>query len=163
MAHMETPIQHAEDWEMIQECMQWLTSHDPSNTADNWFLYCSINIPHPGAFMGDELSFSHMQTSHRFVFCSVNIPRPGYQSNSTWLPLVNRSLIPLPTWIPKAVRGCLSSSFSAFPCGPTALTEEHFLHSGDAPGGLLHELLQGLVSLCNCSPRTLLLADRASS
>jgi arylsulfatase A-like enzyme len=72
-AKMNTSIQHPEDWEMIKECMEWLTSHNPSNTGSPWFLYCSINIPHP-----------------------------GYQSNSSWLPLVDRAKIPRPVWAPES-------------------------------------------------------------
>lgn len=36
---------HAPDWQMIQECMNWLENN--KKAPGQWMLYCSLVIPHP--------------------------------------------------------------------------------------------------------------------
>ena len=38
---------------------------------------------------------------HRLLYCSVNIPHPAFKTNATWLALVNRDKVDVPTWLPK--------------------------------------------------------------
>ena len=42
---------HPEDWKMHRECIDWLgakgTAWRSGRESSPWFLYCSLNIPHP--------------------------------------------------------------------------------------------------------------------
>jgi len=68
---------HPEDWKMVDKCIEWLESHDPSSSlrekrSESWMLYCSLNIPHP-----------------------------AFQTNATWLEYVNDGAVNVPTWLPR--------------------------------------------------------------
>ena len=41
----EDGVVFPQDWQHIDMCVEWLDSHDPSESG--WLLHCSINIPHP--------------------------------------------------------------------------------------------------------------------
>ena len=56
---------HPEDWRQIGRCIDWLHGKKPSDPA--WFLYCSLNIPHP-----------------------------PFDSNATWLASVDDALVTVP-------------------------------------------------------------------
>ena len=45
ITHTNVNNVHPEDWAMVDNCIDWLHSHDPSK--DNWLMHCSLNIPHP--------------------------------------------------------------------------------------------------------------------
>ena len=62
---------HLEDWQTVSKCVEWLENHDTYNDS-NFFLYCSLNIPHP-----------------------------AFDTNATWLGYVNSSNIDVPNWIPR--------------------------------------------------------------
>ena len=61
---------HHEDFVIVQKCQEMLESMKRSGSTKPWFMYCSINIPHP-----------------------------PYQTNATWLASVNSASIPLPVWL----------------------------------------------------------------
>ena len=60
---------HPEDWNMIHNCIDWLKAKGSSDAQENWFLYCSLNIPHP-----------------------------PFDSNATWLDFVDDDLVDIPKW-----------------------------------------------------------------
>jgi len=68
---------HHEDFEIVAKCIDKLNAlkekETESESSKPWFLYCSINIPHP-----------------------------PYQTNATWLSGVDVSDIPLPQWLDEA-------------------------------------------------------------
>jgi len=45
ITHTNVDNVHPEDWAMVDNCIDWLHSHDPSK--ENWLMHCSLNIPHP--------------------------------------------------------------------------------------------------------------------
>ncbi|KOO26421.1 sodium hydrogen exchanger 8 [Chrysochromulina tobinii] len=45
ITHTNVNNVHPEDWAMVDNCIDWLHSHDPSK--ENWLMHCSLNIPHP--------------------------------------------------------------------------------------------------------------------
>ena len=61
---------HHEDFVITSHCQEKLRDIAKSNSNKPWFMYCSINIPHP-----------------------------PYQTNATWLKSVDQSNIPLPIWL----------------------------------------------------------------
>ena len=65
---------HSEDWTMISNCINWLKEKGQSRSSKRWFLYCSLNIPHP-----------------------------PFDSNNTWLDFVNDSAVNIPVWPPHEV------------------------------------------------------------
>ena len=61
---------HPEDWATVQRCEDWIGNlPDESQNAKPFFLYCSVNIPHP-----------------------------PFHTNDTWLSKVNVDQIPKPNW-----------------------------------------------------------------
>ena len=45
ITHTNVNNVHPEDWAMVDNCIDWFHSHDPSK--ENWLMHCSLNIPHP--------------------------------------------------------------------------------------------------------------------
>lgn len=66
---------HASDWKIASNCIDRLNYLGSKQYDDSkpWFMYCSINIPHP-----------------------------PFQTNATWLESVDANDIPIPEWIPEA-------------------------------------------------------------
>ena len=70
---------HAEDWKMLPKCIEYLRNKAEEGRiltdegAQNWMLYCSINIPHP-----------------------------AFDTNATWLSMVHEDKIPTPAWLPES-------------------------------------------------------------
>lgn len=61
---------HEEDWRTVQRCEDWIsTLPGPGQSSKPFFLYCSVNIPHP-----------------------------SFQTNATWLSKVHIDKIPKPQW-----------------------------------------------------------------
>eukprot|EP01084_Bolivina_argentea_P129137 228122_1 len=58
------------DWEIVGTCLDRLNEIKKSKSTKPWFMYCSINIPHP-----------------------------AYNTNATWLSSVDINNIPLPIWL----------------------------------------------------------------
>ncbi len=65
---------HEEDWKMLPKCIEFLERQSAMDVREttNWMLYCSINIPHP-----------------------------AFDTNATWLKLVNDDQVNVPTWLPE--------------------------------------------------------------
>eukprot|EP01084_Bolivina_argentea_P129138 228124_1 len=63
---------HHEDFIITANCIDRLKQISKSKSTKPWFMYCSINIPHP-----------------------------PYDTNATWLAGVNAADIPMPPWIPQ--------------------------------------------------------------
>eukprot|EP01084_Bolivina_argentea_P129140 228126_1 len=61
---------HPEDFLIVDNCTAKLHEIKESNSTKPWFMYCSINIPHP-----------------------------AYNTNATWLSSVDINNIPLPIWL----------------------------------------------------------------
>lgn len=72
---------HPEDHKMVAKCVEWLETrakmqaeNEAIGAADkSWMLYCSVNIPHP-----------------------------AFNTNATWLAMVNDDKFTVPTWHDKA-------------------------------------------------------------
>ena len=45
ITHTNVNNVHPEDWAMVDNCIDWLHSHDPSK--ENCLMHCSLNFPHP--------------------------------------------------------------------------------------------------------------------
>ena len=62
---------HQEDWKTVSKCVEWLENRD-TDDDDSFFLYCSLNIPHP-----------------------------AFDTNATWLSYVNDTNVRVPQWLPR--------------------------------------------------------------
>jgi len=60
---------HPEDWATVQRCEDWVNELPSAAEGKPFFLYCSVNIPHP-----------------------------AFQTNATWLAKVDEDKIQLPPW-----------------------------------------------------------------
>lgn len=71
---------HAEDQKMVGKCIDWLKNRAAMNAANETFA----------------------ATRSWMLYCSVNIPHPAFNTNATWLAMVNNDAFTAPTWLPKS-------------------------------------------------------------